>query len=102
GCFLEPIASISILLPILMPVITKVGIDPVHFGVVMTLNLMIGLLHPPLGMVLFVLSRISKLSIERPTMAILPWLIPLLGSLIAITLIPELVLWLPRTMGMLK
>ena len=62
GCFLEPIASISILVPVLMPIITKVGIDPVHFGVMMTLNLMIGLLHPPLGMVLFVLARISKLS----------------------------------------
>ena len=102
GCFLEPIASISILVPVLMPIILKVGIHPVHFGVVMTLNLMIGLLHPPLGMVLFVLSRIAKLSIERTTMAILPWLIPLMMSLIAITLIPELTLWLPRTMGMLK
>ncbi|MFZ2158706.1 MAG: TRAP transporter large permease [Bradyrhizobium sp.] len=102
GCFLEPIASISILVPVLMPIILKVGIHPVHFGVVMTLNLMIGLLHPPLGMVLFVLSRIAKLSIERTTMAILPWLVPLLMSLIAITLIPELTLWLPRTMGMLK
>jgi len=102
GCFLEPIASISILVPVLMPVITKVGIDPVHFGVVMTLNLMIGLLHPPLGMVLFVLARISKLSIERTTMAILPWLIPLLASLIAITLIPELTLWLPRAVGLIK
>ena len=102
GCFLEPIASISILVPVLMPVITKVGIDPVHFGVVMTLNLMIGLLHPPLGMVLFVLARISKLSIERTTMAILPWLIPLLASLVAITLIPELTLWLPRYAGFIK
>ena len=102
GCFLEPIASISILVPVLMPIILKVGIHPVHFGVVMTLNLMIGLLHPPLGMVLFVLSRIAKLSIERTTMAILPWLIPLMMSLIAITMIPELTLWLPRTMGMLK
>jgi tripartite ATP-independent transporter DctM subunit len=102
GCFLEPIASISILVPVLMPIITKVGIDPVHFGVVMTLNLMIGLLHPPLGMVLFVLARISKLSIERTTMAILPWLIPLLASLVAITLIPELTLWLPRYAGFLK
>src|SRR5882762_9169556 len=80
----------SILVPVLMPVIVKVGIDPVHFGVVMTLNLMIGLLHPPLGMVLFVLSRIAKLSIERTTMAILPWLIPVLS------------LWLPRQFGMLK
>ncbi len=102
GCFLEPVASISILVPVLMPVILKVGIDPVHFGVVMTLNLMIGLLHPPLGMVLFVLARIAKLSLERTTMAILPWLIPLLMSLIAITLIPELTLWLPRLAGLVK
>lgn len=102
GCFLEPIASISILVPILMPIILKVGIDPVHFGVMMTLNLMIGLLHPPLGMVLFVLSRIAKLSIERTTMAIVPWLIPLLLSLVAITLIPELTLWLPRQAGLVK
>jgi tripartite ATP-independent transporter DctM subunit len=102
GCFLEPVASISILVPVLMPVILKVGIDPVHFGVVMTLNLMIGLLHPPLGMVLFVLSRIAKLSLERTTMAILPWLIPLLMSLIAITLIPDLTLWLPRLAGLVK
>jgi len=102
GCFLEPIASISILVPVLMPIIAKVGIDPVHFGVMMTLNLMIGLLHPPLGMVLFVLSRIAKLSIERTTMAIIPWLIPLLLSLIAITMIPELTLWLPRLAGMMK
>jgi tripartite ATP-independent transporter DctM subunit len=102
GCFLEPIASISILVPVLMPVILKVGIDPVHFGVMMTLNLMIGLLHPPLGMVLFVLSRIAKLSIERTTIAILPWLIPLLLSLIAITMLPELTLWLPRVVGLVK
>jgi tripartite ATP-independent transporter DctM subunit len=102
GCFLEPIASISILVPVLMPILLKVGIDPVHFGVMMTLNLMIGLLHPPLGMVLFVLARISGMSVERTTVAILPWLIPLLLSLAAITFIPELTLWLPRQMGMLK
>jgi tripartite ATP-independent transporter DctM subunit len=102
GCFLETIASISILVPVLMPVLLKVGIDPVHFGVVMTLNLMIGLLHPPLGMVLFVLARISKMSIERTTMAILPWLLPLLMSLIAITLIPDLTLWLPRLLGFVR
>jgi tripartite ATP-independent transporter DctM subunit len=102
GCFLETIAAISILVPVLMPILLKVGIDPIHFGVVMTLNLMIGLLHPPLGMVLFVLARIANLSIERTTMAILPWLIPLLMSLIAITLIPELTLWLPRAVGLIK
>ncbi|QCI65905.1 TRAP transporter large permease [Phreatobacter stygius] len=102
GCFLETIAAISILVPVLMPILLKVGVDPIHFGVVMTLNLMVGLLHPPLGMVLFVLARISGLSVERTTMAILPWLVPLLLSLLAITFIPELTLWLPRYMGMLK
>jgi tripartite ATP-independent transporter DctM subunit len=102
GCFLETIAAISILVPVLMPILLKVGIDPIHFGVVMTLNLMIGLLHPPLGMVLFVLARIANLSVERTTMAILPWLIPLVMSLIAITMIPELTLWLPRVLGMIK
>jgi TRAP-type C4-dicarboxylate transport system permease large subunit len=59
-------------------------------------------LHPPLGMVLFVLARIAKLSLERTTMAILPWLIPLLMSLLAITLIPELTLWLPRLAGLVR
>ena len=102
GCFLETIAAISILVPVLMPILLKVGVDPIHFGVVMTLNLMVGLLHPPLGMVLFVLARISGLSVERTTVAILPWLIPLVLSLLAITFIPELTLWLPRQMGMLK
>ena len=102
GCFLEPIAVISILVPILMPIILQVGIDPVHFGVMMTLNLMIGLLHPPLGMVLFVLSRVAKLSVERTTMAILPFLIPLLAALLAVTLIPELTLWLPKLAGLVK
>jgi TRAP-type C4-dicarboxylate transport system permease large subunit len=63
---------------------------------------MIGLLHPPLGMVLFVLSRISKLSVEQTTMAILPWLVPLFIALAAITFIPELTLWLPRTMGLVR
>ena len=62
----------------------------------MVLNLMIGLLHPPMGMVLFVLARVSKLSLERTTMAILPWLVPLLGSLILITYVPEISMWLPR------
>jgi TRAP-type C4-dicarboxylate transport system permease large subunit len=65
----------------------------------MTLNLMIGLLHPPLGMVLFVLARVAKLSVERTTVAILPWLVPLFAALFAITFIPELTLWLPRVMG---
>jgi tripartite ATP-independent transporter DctM subunit len=96
GCFLEPTAAITILVPILVPICQKLGIDLVHFGLVMVLNLMIGLLHPPMGMVLFVLARVAKLSVERTTMAILPWLVPLLGSLVVITYFPKLVLWLPR------
>jgi TRAP-type C4-dicarboxylate transport system permease large subunit len=99
GCFLETIAAITILVPILMPIVVKLGIDPVHFGLIMTLNLMIGLLHPPLGMVLFVLGRVAKLSVERTTMAILPWLVPLFVALIIITYIPEVTLWLPRAVG---
>jgi TRAP-type C4-dicarboxylate transport system permease large subunit len=100
GCFLEPTAAITILVPILLPIARQLGIDPVHFGLVMVLNLMIGLLHPPMGMVLFVLARVAKLSVERTTMAILPWLFPLLASLILLTYVPAIVLWLPRTMGL--
>lgn len=96
GCFLEPTAAITILVPILVPIAVQLGIDPIHFGLVMVLNLMIGLLHPPMGMVLFVLARVAKLSVERTTIAILPWLFPLLGSLIIITYFPKLVLWLPK------
>jgi TRAP-type C4-dicarboxylate transport system permease large subunit len=96
GCFLEPTAAITILVPILVPICQQLGIDLVHFGLVMVLNLMIGLLHPPMGMVLFVLARVAKLSVERTTMAILPWLVPLLGSLVVITYFPKLVLWLPK------
>ena len=96
GCFLEPTAAITILVPILVPICQKLGIDLVHFGLVMVLNLMIGLLHPPMGMVLFVLARVAKLSVERTTMAILPWLIPLLASLAVITNFPALVLLLPK------
>jgi TRAP-type C4-dicarboxylate transport system permease large subunit len=102
GCFIDTIAAITILVPILLPIVLKLGIDPIHFGLIITLNLMIGLLHPPLGMVLFVLARVAKLSVERTTVAILPWLVPLLLALIAITYIPELTLWLPRTMGVLR
>ena len=96
GCFLEPTAAITILVPILVPICQQLGIDLVHFGLVMVLNLMIGLLHPPMGMVLFVLARVAKLSVERTTMAILPWLVPLLLSLGIITYFPQLVLWLPK------
>lgn len=99
GCFIDTIAAITILVPILLPIVLKLGIDPLHFGLIMTLNLMIGLLHPPLGMVLFVLARVARLSVERTTVAILPWLVPLFAALIAITYVPEITLWLPRVMA---
>ncbi len=96
GCFLEPTAAITLLVPILIPICQKLGIDLVHFGLVMVLNLMIGLLHPPMGTVLFVLSRVAKLSFERTTIAILPWLIPLFITLGLCTYVPSIVLWLPK------
>jgi TRAP-type C4-dicarboxylate transport system permease large subunit len=102
GCFIDTIAAITILVPILLPIVLKLGIDPIHFGLIMTLNLMIGLLHPPLGMVLFVLARVARLSVERTTMAILPWLVPLFAALIAITYVPQITLWLPTALGMGK
>jgi TRAP-type C4-dicarboxylate transport system permease large subunit len=100
GCFLEPTAAITILVPILLPIARQLGVDPVHFGLVMVLNLMIGLLHPPMGMVLFVLARVAKLSVERTTMAILPWLVPLLIALVVLTYVPAISLWLPRAAGL--
>ena len=102
GCFIDTIAAITILVPILLPIVLKLHIDPIHFGLIIVLNLMVGLLHPPLGMVLFVLARISRLSVERTTMAILPWLVPLIGALIAITYVPAITLWLPQQLGMIK
>ena len=102
GCFLDTIAAITILVPILMPVAARYGIDPVQLGLIVTLNLMIGLLTPPVGMITFVLSRIAKLSLERTTMAILPWLIPLFIALLLITFVPAITLWLPTQLGLIR
>jgi tripartite ATP-independent transporter DctM subunit len=96
GCFMETVVAILIITPMLMPVIAKVGIDPLHFGLVMVLNLMIGLLTPPFGMVLFVMAGISGLSFERIVRATLPFLVPLLAVLALITVFPSLVTWLPK------
>ncbi|MDI7862340.1 TRAP transporter large permease [Rhizobiaceae bacterium n13] len=102
GAFLDTIAAISILVPILMPVAARYGIDPVHLGLIVTLNLMIGLLTPPVGMVLFVLSRISRMSVERTTLAILPWMVPLFIALALITFVPAVTLWLPTQLGLIR
>jgi tripartite ATP-independent transporter DctM subunit len=96
GCFMEALAALIILIPVFMPVINAVGIDPVHFGLVVVLNLMIGTLTPPVGIVLFVVARVAKLPFEAVTRATAPFLIPLIIVLILITVFPELVLFLPR------
>jgi tripartite ATP-independent transporter DctM subunit len=96
GCFMEPITIMIILVPILTPLIQAVGIDLVHFGVIMTLNLMIGLITPPLGMVMFVVVNIAKISIGELTKELLPMLVALLMVLLLITYIPSLVLWIPN------
>lgn len=95
GCFMETIAAITILVPVLLPLAIGVGVDPVHFGVIMVLNLMIGLLTPPVGMVLYILSRVSNVSFERCMRGTMPFLIPLLISLLLVTFIPEISMWLP-------
>ncbi len=96
GCFMETIAAISILVPVLMPVIVKAGIDPVQFGVIMVLNLMIGLLTPPVGMVLFILARVARIPFDRTVKAVAPFLFPLLAVLALITIFPELTLAVPK------
>jgi len=96
GCFMETIASITILVPVLLPLMEKIGVDPVHFGVVMVLNLMIGLLTPPVGMVLYILARVSNLSFERTMKACGPFLLPLLVTLAIVTYWPQMVLFLPN------
>jgi tripartite ATP-independent transporter DctM subunit len=96
GCFMETIASITILEPVLMPLMDKIGVDPVHFGVVMVLNLMIGLLTPPVGMVLYILARVANISFERTARACGPFLIPLLITLAIVTYWPGMVLFLPN------
>ena len=95
GLFMETIAAISILVPVLMPVATQFGIDPVHLGIIVILNLMLGLLTPPVGMVLFVLARVSKVPFEQCVRATLPFLAPLLAVLLLLSFVPGLVLWLP-------
>lgn len=96
GCFIEVIAALIIYTPVLAPLLKAVEIDPVHFGVVMTLNLMIGLLTPPFGMGLFVVQKIAQISFEQMVRATLPFILPLIVVLALITYIPALCLWLPR------
>jgi tripartite ATP-independent transporter DctM subunit len=95
GCFMETIAAITILVPVLLPVAIQIGIDPVHFGIILILNLMLGLLTPPVGMVLYVLAKVSDIPFERCVIATAPFLIPLVVVLLLLTFIPAISMWLP-------
>ncbi|MBI1777204.1 MAG: TRAP transporter large permease [Proteobacteria bacterium] len=96
GCFMETLAALLLLIPIMVPAAQGFGIDPVQFGLIMIFNLILGTIHPPVGVVLFVTSRIAEISYERLSRAILPWLVPLLVVLLLITVWPPLTLWLPN------
>ena len=95
GCFMEALAAMLILIPILVPVAVQLGIDPLHFGLVFVLNLMIGTITPPVGIVLFVTAKVANIPFDAMARAILPWIVPLLAVLVAITLWPPLTTWLP-------
>ena len=96
GAFMDTIAIMVILIPTLMPLLSIYSIDPVHFGVVMTLNLVIGLCTPPFGLILFVIARVGELPVYRAIRAVLPFLIPLIIVLFLITYISPLVMFIPN------
>jgi len=96
GCFMEPTTAILIMGTILMPVIKAFGIDPVHFGVVMILNLMIGMLTPPFGVILYVMQNISNISFSRVFRGTAKFYLPLIAVLLLITIFPSIVLYLPK------
>jgi C4-dicarboxylate transporter DctM subunit len=101
GNVMEPSSIVLIMAPILFPVAAKLGIDPIHFGIMMVVNMEVGLCHPPVGLNLYVASGITKLGITELTVAVWPWLLTMLLFLVIVTYVPELSLWLPRSLGML-
>ena len=101
GNFMEPSSIVLIMAPILFPVATKLGIDPVHLGILMVVNMEVGMCHPPVGLNLYVASGITKMGITELTVAVWPWLLTMLGFLLLVTYWPGLSLWLPHQLGML-
>src|SRR5579885_2119509 len=101
GNVMEPSSIVLITAPILFPIAVALGIHPVHLGILMTVNMEIGLCHPPVGLNLYVASGIAKMGITELTIATLPWLFTMLGFLILVTFVPELSLWLPRVLGVI-
>jgi C4-dicarboxylate transporter, DctM subunit len=100
GNVMEPSSIVLIMAPILFPVATSLGIDPVHFGIIMVVNMEVGMCHPPVGLNLYVASGITKMGISELTVAVMPWLLTMLGFLLLITYVPQVSLWLPNLMGM--
>jgi C4-dicarboxylate transporter DctM subunit len=101
GNFMEPSSIILILAPILFPIAIQLGIDPIHFGIIMVVNMEIGMCHPPVGLNLYVASGITKMGITELTVAVMPWLLTMLAFLVVVTFWPSLSLWLPRVLGMI-
>jgi len=101
GNFMEPSSIVLIFAPILFPVAMKLGIDPVHFGIIMVVNMEVGMCHPPVGLNLYVASGITKMGITELTVAVWPWLLAMLGFLVLVTYWPPLTIWFPRMMGMM-
>jgi C4-dicarboxylate transporter DctM subunit len=99
GNFMEPSSIVLIFAPILFPVAMKLGINPVHFGIVMVVNMEVGMCHPPVGLNLYVASGITKMGITELTVAVWPWLLSMIGFLLLITYWPGLSLWFPRLVG---
>jgi tripartite ATP-independent transporter DctM subunit len=99
GCLLEGITILLVIVPIFIPMAQALGIDMVHFGVVVVVNLMIGLITPPYGLLLFVVASIARAPLMPIIRDIAPFLVALLGALAFITLVPDAVLWLPRLLG---
>lgn len=98
GCFLESIAAITIFGPVMLAPALQLGIDPLYFGVVMVFNLMVGLITPPFGIVLFITADLAKISFQRMVKAVAPFYIPLIGCLILMSAIPGIITWLPNTL----
>ncbi|MBC3808414.1 TRAP transporter large permease subunit [Undibacterium seohonense] len=96
GNVMEPSSIVLIMAPILFPVAMKLGIDPVHFGIIMVVNMEVGMCHPPVGLNLYVATGIAKMGITELTVAVLPWLMTMIGFLMLITYVPIISTWLPR------
>jgi tripartite ATP-independent transporter DctM subunit len=99
GALIDATAVILVTVPVLLPIATELGIDPIYFGVVMIINLMIGLLTPPVGSVLYITSSVTGRPVDLVFRGVAPFLIPLVAVLVLITAVPEVALWLPRVLG---